>query len=100
MAKLEATFNQLVEPPALIQSAFLLKQLLFSGRSGRLDQVREIYGKLHRITTHDDMLDRIRRYDYAAELYRCDAADSAYCVLAGLVGDYFRAVGLYPRDLS
>lgn len=99
VAKLEATFNQLVDPPALIRGAFLLKQLLFAGRNGRLEKVRETYGELHRITAHDDMLDRIRRYDYAAELYRCDASDAAYCVLAGLVGDYFRTIGLSPRDL-
>lgn len=99
VAKLEANFGQIVDPPPLVRSALLLKQLLFAGRRGRLDQVRAVYAELHRITVQDDMLDRIRRYDYAAELYRCDAADAAYCVLAGLVGDYFRAIGLSPRDL-
>ena len=99
VAKLKATFAALDNPADHVRSAFLLKQLLIAGRHGRLPDVYRIYRDLRTLTDGDGTLDRIVRYDYASELYRCDATKAAYYVLAGLVGDYFHAVGLSPGNL-
>ena len=89
---------KLFSPNDRAELALIIKELLVSGRERNEAQLRASFAR-GIATAHDEMTDRIIRYNFAYGLLACGKSSEASVLAAQLVQDYYDVLGITPGDV-
>jgi hypothetical protein len=85
-------------PSETIRVAVLSKELVVAGLEADLVKLKRVFS--HAIASSSEALARrIITYNYARSLLKCKRPDLALKIATGLVNDYYRLLGITPKDV-